>query len=148
MENTNARKASLLGMPFGTAQSQLKKKLLFHLAGKLGMLQCYRCRDLIKSLDNFSIEHTESWQYAKVPVDIFFDVEKIAFSHLACNIGAAFKPNKIKSVEGMSWCYKCKMYRLDEEFSETMKQRPTGSRWCRNCNSYIKRDFRARTGKR
>lgn len=94
MENNNAIKADLLGMPFGTANGKLRKKLLFHLAGKLAMLECFRCHESIESIEDFSIEHTESWQYAKDPIETFFDVEKIAFSHIDCNVRASQRVTK------------------------------------------------------
>lgn len=86
MRGSDYVKAQLLGMPWGTAQSKLRKALIFHLAGQLGMLDCYRCQEEIDDIDDFSIEHIQSWQQAEEPLDAFFDVENIAFSHLRCNV--------------------------------------------------------------
>lgn len=88
MGNTQL-KSDLLGEPFGTAQNKLRKKLLFHLAGKANMLQCYRCAEQIETVAGFSVEHTKSWQYSANPVETFYDVEEIAFSHLICNVSAS-----------------------------------------------------------
>lgn len=85
----NAIKANLLGMPFGTANGRLRKNLIFYLAGKLDMLSCYRCQQTIEAIEDFSIEHTKSWQFAENPIEAFFDVENIAFSHLICNTQAS-----------------------------------------------------------
>ena len=95
MNVANAKRQKLLGMPFGTATSRLRKALLFKLAGKAGMLGCYRCGKQIETLDQFSIEHKITWSSAQDPVAAFFDVENIAFSHPVCNTRAAVKPNKI-----------------------------------------------------
>jgi transposase-like protein len=142
LDKSNAIKANLLGMPLGTAQGKLRKKLLFHLAGKLDMLKCFRCPNVIETLEDFSIEHTESWQYANNPIETFFDVEKIAFSHLDCNINAATRSNKIYSPEGMSWCGRCKRHKLVAEFS---KGRRGGLRFeCRKCNSIHNAEYRNR----
>jgi len=63
--------------------------LLFKLVQIGGFDVCYRCRETIKSINDFSIEHMESWQSAQDPRAAFFDLEKIVFSHLRCNVAAA-----------------------------------------------------------
>jgi hypothetical protein len=132
MENSNAVKARLLGMPFGTANGKLRKKLLFHLARKLDMLDCFRCHELIVFSDEFSIEHTESWQYAKDPFEAFFDVEKIAFSHLDCNVRAGIRPQKGQWQHGAS-TYKNHKCKCDD---------------CTKANASLRQEYRTRTGNR
>lgn len=90
----NNKKNILLGMPHGTAHSRLRKLLLFHLCCKLELDICYRCKTKISTIDEFSIEHTEDWQSSDDPLSTFLDVEKIAFSHLKCNIAESGR-NKI-----------------------------------------------------
>lgn len=90
----NKGKAQLLGMPFGTANGRLRKMLLFEFAGLLDRLGCYRCKEGITSIDDFSIEHKRAWGMAADPVKEFFDIANIAFSHIKCNVGAAQKPGK------------------------------------------------------
>ena len=90
----NKGKAELLGMPHGTANNRLRKSLLYQFAGLLGKLECYRCGKMITSIDDFSIEHKNSWAYVKNPVQEFFNLENIAFSHLFCNSSAGFRPMK------------------------------------------------------
>lgn len=85
---SNANKAKLLKMPFGTAQGKLKKALLFKFASLLDKLGCYRCSNIIGSVDEFTIEHMEAWSSAKDPAAAFFDLENVAFSHMKCNYGA------------------------------------------------------------
>lgn len=83
------KKTELLGINHSTAQSALRKQIIYHLAEKLGMLNCYRCSEHIE-LNRFSIEHKDSWMGASDPLATFFDMENIAFSHLSpCNVGAA-----------------------------------------------------------
>ena len=89
---SNAKKSEILGMPFGTANGRLRKMLLFKLAGErdpFGRLRCYQCGTEIPSVDDLSIEHKEAWMTAENPFMAFFNLENIAFSHLACNVGAA-----------------------------------------------------------
>lgn len=73
-------------MNVSTANNRLRKKLLFHFAKLLGLDDCYRCHKKIKNLEEFSIEHKESWMSSKNSLDKFFDLDNIAFSHLICNI--------------------------------------------------------------
>ncbi len=89
------QKSELLGENFSTAAHKLRKSILFDLVKKLELDNCYRCTFKIDSIDQFSIEHIESWQRSDDPVGLFYDLENIAFSHLNCNIGAAYKPHKI-----------------------------------------------------
>ena len=88
----NAKKDALLGMPLGTASARLRKELLFHLAKKLGLTTCCRCGEEIDGVKKFSIDHLDAWQRAENPVEAFFDLENVAFSHLGCNVRAAEHP--------------------------------------------------------
>lgn len=90
----NNRKAELLGMPFGTATSKLRKALMFKMARELKIDDCYRCGLIIETIDDFSIEHKNSWMFSENPVKAFFDLENIAFSHMSCNAKAGRKPPK------------------------------------------------------
>jgi len=94
MINDNQNEARLLGMPFGTANNRLRKKLLFHFAKELGMDICFKCKRKIVDIDDVSIEHKESWRYADDPIAAFFNVHNVAFSHLKCNTGARRSPRK------------------------------------------------------
>lgn len=95
MNKSNKAKAELLGMPFGTAGGRLRKLLLFDAIQRLGEDSCFRCGKPIELLAEFSIEHKKSWASSANPVEMFFSLENISFSHLACNIGAASKLNKV-----------------------------------------------------
>jgi hypothetical protein len=85
-ETSNQIKTRLLGEPYGTATGRLRKVLMFEMAKRLDEDICYRCKYKIESVDEFSIEHTVSWQGASNPKEVFFDTSKIGFSHLICNI--------------------------------------------------------------
>lgn len=87
-------KSELLGENFSTATSKLRKSILFSLVQQLKLDTCHRCTLKIKSIDEFSIEHKESWQRAEIPSESFYDIDNIAFSHLRCNASAAYKHKK------------------------------------------------------
>ena len=91
----SSKKDALLGMPMGTAAGRWRKAVMFDLVRRLGENICYRCGSEIASADVLSIEHKDAWERADDPVATFFSLENIGFSHLSCNIGAAFRPNKV-----------------------------------------------------
>lgn len=95
----NDLKSDLLGINFSTAASALRKQIIYHLAGKLELLDCYKCGEHIE-LERFSIEHKESWMQSTEPKVSFFDMDNIAFSHLVpCNTrsSGSGKANKAKT---------------------------------------------------
>lgn len=80
---TNDRRAVQLGMPWGTAQNQLRKQVLFKMVVKAGEAACYRCKKDIQTAEELSIEHIEPW--LDVSAELFWDLENITFSHRNCN---------------------------------------------------------------
>ncbi len=88
---SNKKKAEQLGMPHGTAVHHLRKAILFSFIRKLGLQWCFQCGKEIKNVKEMSIEHKKPWQSAENPKESFFDLDNIAFSHLKCNIIAAFR---------------------------------------------------------
>jgi len=94
MSKGNKKKAAALGMSYGAAANRLRKMILFSLVCRLKLNVCYQCDSEILSVNDISIEHKNPWIQADNPVESFFDLNNIAFSHLSCNIGAASKPNK------------------------------------------------------
>ncbi len=94
MSKGNRVKAEALGMSHGTAANRLRKMILFSLVCRLSLNTCYQCGGEILSVDDLSIEHKEPWLRADDPVQCFFDLDNIAFSHLSCNCGAAFSVKK------------------------------------------------------
>jgi len=88
---TQARKAEQLGMNPGTARNRLVTDLLFDFAVRAGH-KCCRCgHDLDR--ETFSVDHLTPWLDSADPKSLFFDLKNIGFSHLACNIGDARRPN-------------------------------------------------------
>ena len=87
--NTNEKKTLQLGEPFGTAQNKLRKIILFNLLKKYKENFCFRCKKEIVEIKDLSIEHKESWLDSDNPIDKFYDLNNIAFSHLSCNCSSA-----------------------------------------------------------
>jgi hypothetical protein len=84
--NTNDEKSRQLGMPHGTANGRLRKMIIFHLLKELKQNFCFQCGAEIERVDELSIEHKKPWLHESV--DLFWDLNNIAFSHLHCNISA------------------------------------------------------------
>lgn len=77
------KKSQVLGMNFGAARGRLDRDIMFHLAVQLGH-KCHRCgRELVR--EGFSVDHKENWSLAENPLEAFFDINNIAFSHMYCN---------------------------------------------------------------
>lgn len=100
--NSNDKKSEQLGMSYGKAGNILRKNLLFYLAQKSGMDICFQCKKPIKSVDDFSIEHKVPWLDSNNPVELFFSMENIAFSHSKCNILSSNRsvPRLVKNSTG------------------------------------------------
>ena len=84
-----SEKARQLGMNPGTASNRLTKQLLYDLGDRLDLQWCYHCAAKIESVSNMSIEHKEPWLHSENPLDLYFDLDNIAFSHKSCNYKAA-----------------------------------------------------------
>ncbi len=96
----NEKKSRMLGMPHGTAANRLRKNILFALlTSRSGGVQCFQCRKVISSVEDLSIEHKEPWMQADDPVESFFDLNNIAFSHLSCNVAAGSRTVKYHTAE-------------------------------------------------
>lgn len=81
----------LLGEKLSTAKSKLNKLLMFELAKKCNMDTCFRCGEKIEDISDFTIDHKESWMLGDSPVQLFYDMNNIAFSHAKCNYEAGTK---------------------------------------------------------
>lgn len=81
-----------LGMNPSTASGRLVKDLLFDFVQKAG-IKCHHC-DGEMTRETFSIEHKTPWLHSENPKELFFDLENISYSHMACNYGAANRPTK------------------------------------------------------
>lgn len=90
----NKKKDSLLGMSHSTANHKLKKAIIFKFVQLNGLDICFQCEEKIESIDDLSIEHKTPWMSSENPIESFFDLDNIAFSHLSCNSAAAARPHK------------------------------------------------------
>ena len=81
---SKSKKTQQLGMNPSTASGRLVKDLLFDFVERSG-IRCHRC-DKELTRDTFSIEHKEAWLDSANPVDTYFNIENITYSHLSCNI--------------------------------------------------------------
>lgn len=73
-----------------TASNRLVKDILYGLVVKTGQNECYKC-SCPMTRDTFSIEHKEPWLDSENPVELYFDLGNISFSHFKCNVGARRK---------------------------------------------------------
>ena len=85
MKENVKRKNKLLGMHYSTAYNRLRKMVLWKYVVLVGDDVCFRCGERIESIRQLSIEHKESWMGSEDPLDAFFDLDNVAFSHLSCN---------------------------------------------------------------
>jgi len=84
------KKQEQLGMNPGTASHRLVKNILFDFIVKSGQNVCYHCSSPMDR-DTFSIEHKTPWLDSATPVELYFNLTNIGFSHKKCNYSAARK---------------------------------------------------------
>lgn len=94
----NNKRTEQLGMPYGTASGRLVKDILFKFICETGKNVCYQCGKEM-SRDTFSIEHKIPWIDHPNPIETFFDLDNISFSHLSCNVKAARNVRKLPEGE-------------------------------------------------
>ena len=123
-------KDKILGMSFGTASNRLRKSILFSLVQQIGLDKCFRCGQKIEYERDLSIEHKKPWQSDADPVQSFFDLDNIAFSHLKCNYGG---PRRDKT--------HCP---YGHPYSGENLVKMNNGRGCLTCNRIRRKEFRAR----
>lgn len=79
------KRKKLLGMPWGTANGKLYRKIIREYFRLVYDSLCYRCGNEVLDTDLFHIDHIESWLTAEDPRKHFFDLENIRISHADCN---------------------------------------------------------------
>ncbi len=106
MSNSSNAKAAFLGMPYGTASNRLKKMLMFKFAQALELDSCFKCGEKIQTVEELSVEHKEPWFDRENGVELFWDLDNIAFSHLGCNRAERNGQEKRRKIgpEGTAWC--------------------------------------------
>lgn len=85
-KNSNARKSAQLRENFSTACGKLKKTILFHFAQQLKMDICFRCNEKITSVEDFTLDHKINWLNSENPIELFYSIPNVAFSHKKCNL--------------------------------------------------------------
>lgn len=75
-----------LGVSKSTAFARLRKLIMFHLVINCGLEKCCVCKNEILNVGELSVEHKKSWYLSENPVESFFDLNNISFSHLNCNV--------------------------------------------------------------
>lgn len=111
------RIAQQLGMPHGTAANKLRKNLLFSLLVRLQENVCFKCSELILSVDELSIEHKQPWEGRDS--NLFWDLENIAYSHVGCNVPHVYHggtPHRKIGPNGTAWCAVCRQFEPVEKF--------------------------------
>lgn len=97
----NEEKTRQLGMNVGKANAILRKRILFSLVKKCGLDTCFRCKKALDSVEDFTIDHKDSWLHSADPVKNFFDLDNIAFSHASCNYAARNRCSKARNKSGL-----------------------------------------------
>ena len=141
--NHNEVRTLQLGQPFGTANAVLRKMLLYDMAKRLDEDKCYRCGTKIASIDDFSIDHIINWLHSGRAIELFFDLNNVAFSHVLCNTKAGRKPGNFKlghtpkqkrvAPDGMAWCGHEQLFKSIDNFTSN-KYRWNGVQdICKDC---------------
>ncbi len=100
MKESIKKRNMLLGEPIGTASNKLRKLMLFKLVCETEKDICFRCGKKIELASELSIEHKKPWMNAENPVESFYDLENISFSHLNCNSLAGEKKVPHPTIRG------------------------------------------------
>ncbi|MFK5710158.1 AP2/ERF family transcription factor [Lysinibacillus boronitolerans] len=138
MKPSQIEKERQLGMSMGKAAYKLQKQILFNLSNELNMNICYRCKQPITNIEEWSIDHKLDWLHSNEPNILFFDFNNIAFSHHRCNAGSAKRGNgtrKDKSQTlGVNFHTACHHLRRLVLYNLA---KLSGKLQCHQCNLYI-----------
>jgi len=146
INTSNERKSDQLGMPIGRASGRLKKRILFSLVCRLKENICYRCKKIIETPEELSVDHKEPW--LGLDSNLFWDLDNIAFSHLRCNVGCSrprigprpksfLPPNTrhLDAPEDTKWCVGCADYLCKSLFHKNGNRRDGIQAYCKDCRS-------------
>jgi hypothetical protein len=78
-------KSEQLGINVSTATQRLYKNIMFDLVCRCKSNKCFRCKQIIEKVEDFSIDHKIDWLHSDNPNSLFFDLSNISFSHKGCN---------------------------------------------------------------
>ena len=96
------KKKEQLGMNPSTASGRLVKDILWSFIVKNCQDTCCKCGNKM-TRETFSIEHIKPWLDSDNPVDLYFDLDNISYSHLSCNIAAARRPEPKSKEEALAY---------------------------------------------
>ena len=137
-----SKRDETLGIPYGTAMNQLRRKIMFNLLCKLNLNSCFRCSKEM-TVEDYTIEHKEPWR--SKDAELFWDLENISFSHKSCNSGSKRHVNRygpqIERPPGYNYCTECKTLKLDSEFWKNKNS-------CKKCRNKRNNEWRYRKGLR
>jgi hypothetical protein len=143
-DSSNARKSAFLGVPHGTACNRLRKLILFNLLRRHSENVCFKCSKLIETADELSVEHKQPWE--GISIQLFWDMENIAFSHLRCNKNHRRKGGRadLRKVgpEGTAWCRRCKEFLPISKFSRHKSRWNCLQPWCNGCYDRRRKQFK------
>jgi hypothetical protein len=130
-----------LGMSQGAANHLLRRNLLYKLAARCNMLECFVCELPIEIPEELSVEHKKPWENRSA--DLFWDLDNLAFSHRRCNrnrsCGAG--PKGRAKQKGYAWCAGCEEELPHASFS--FRTRESGNKtpraYCKSCRVERKR---------
>lgn len=128
------RLVSELGMLPATAMSKLRKVVFFNQLKKHNENVCVRCGQEIVSPNELSIEHIKPWE--GISVELFWDLNNVAFSHLKCNVphnrwGGRNK-RKVGPV-GTAWCIGHQQFLPDFQFAKSSWNWSGFQKYCKGC---------------
>lgn len=119
------KKKEQLGMAYGTASYKLVKDILYSMLLELNRNECFHCGKPM-TRQTFSIEHKIAWLNSGNPLDLFFDLTNISFSHLSCNSSRARKlkiPHSDETIKERRKKYKASYYsKLSKEDISTLRR--------------------------
>jgi len=115
---------------FSTATFKLRKKILFHLLKKHQEDVCSQCGKKIETIEELSIEHLKPWE--GISVDLFWDIENIAFSHIRCNVPHKYNNGQLKPrPDGADWCGPGQHFAPVEDFYKSKWYHTGRQKWCK-----------------
>lgn len=132
-------KTTFLGMPIGTASNRLWRNVLHHLLVTYVENDCHVCKEAILTPEELSLEHKEPWEGRVNGVELFWDLDNIAFSHRNCN--KQHNRNRKIGQDGTSWCYECRGFLPNESFTSDKAHWNGKESSCRQCSSRTRRTY-------
>ena len=142
--SSNKQKHETLGMPHGTATGRLRKLILFDLLQRHKENICVRCRKIIETPYELSIEHLHPWE--GISAELFWDLNNIAFAHMACNRPHRNPGPKIITPDGTAWCSRHQAALPVAEFHKCSSKDDGMQPYCKVCQAA--RDTRANHAKK